>query len=95
MPMDSVTEENVEKLLREQDNKQVELENIKKTTIYEMWMSELETLKEEYLEYKETRERLMNGLLGEKKPKNPKTTKKVISKGPLNKTKNSPLVIDN
>jgi len=95
MPMDSVTQENVEKLLREQDNKQVELENIKKTTIYEMWMSELETLKEEYLEYKETRERLMNGLLGEKKPKNPKTTKKVISKGPLNKTKNTPLVIDN
>jgi DNA topoisomerase-2 len=95
MPMDSVTQENVEKLLREQDNKQVELENIKKTTIYEMWMSELETLKEEYLEYKEIRERLMNGLLGEKKPKNPKTTKKVISKGPLNKTKNTPLVIDN
>jgi len=80
MPMDSVTEENVEKLLREQDNKQVELEKIKKTTIYEMWMSELETLKGEYLEYKENRERLMNGLYGEK-------TKKVVSKGPLNKSK--------
>jgi DNA topoisomerase-2 len=80
MPMDSVTEENVEKLLREQEHKQVELENIKKTTIYEMWMSELETLKEEYLEYKETRERLMNGLYGEK-------SKKVVSKGPLNKSK--------
>jgi len=80
MPMDSVTQENVEKLLREQDNKQVELEKIKKTTIYEMWMSELETLKGEYLEYKENRERLMNGLYGEK-------TKKVVSKGPLNKSK--------
>jgi DNA topoisomerase-2 len=93
MPMDSVTEENVEKLLREQDNKQVELEKIKKTTIYEMWMSELETLKEEYLEYKENRERLMNGLYGEK-------PKKVVSKGPLNKSKSknkpaSNLVISN
>jgi DNA topoisomerase-2 len=83
MPMDSVTEENVEKLLREQDNKQVELENIKKTTIYEIWMSELETLNSEYLEYKENRQRLMNGIYGEK-------PKKVVSKGPLNKNvKNS------
>ena len=80
MPMDSVTEENVEKLLREQDNKKTELENIKKTTIYEMWLSELETLKGEYLEYKENRERLMNGLYSEK-------SKKVVSKGPLNKNK--------
>jgi len=80
MPMDSVTQENVEKLLREQDNKQLELENIKKTTIYEMWMTELDTLKAEYLEYKENRERLMNGLYSEKQ-------KKVVSKGPLNKKK--------
>ena len=80
MPMDSVTEENVEKLLREQDNKKMELENIKKTTIYEMWLSELETFKGEYLEYKENRDRLMNGLYGEK-------SKKVVSKGPLNKNK--------
>jgi len=88
MPMDSVTEENVEKLLREKDHKQVELENIKKTTIYKMWMDELETLNSEYLEYRENRERLMNGLYGEK-------TKKVVSKGPLNKSKNKNLVISN
>ena len=88
MPMDSVTEENVEKLLRENDHKQVELENIKKTTIYKMWMDELETLNSEYLEYRENRERLMNGLYGEK-------PKKVVSKGPLNKSKNKNLVISN
>ena len=83
MPMDSVTEENVEKLLREQDNKQVELENIKKTTIYEMWMSELETLKGEYLEYKENRERLMNGLFGEKKKKKSKDYQKSHFQGSI------------
>jgi len=88
MPMDSVTEENVEKLLREQDHKRAELETIKKTTIYEMWMNELETLKGEYLEYKENRERLMNGLYGEKsKTTKTMTSKKVVSKGPLNKNK--------
>jgi DNA topoisomerase-2 len=62
MPMDSVTEENVDKLNKEHENKKCELESIKNTTKYQMWLSELEILKGEYLEYKENRERLMNGL---------------------------------
>jgi DNA topoisomerase-2 len=53
MPMDSVTEENVEKLYKEQGNKQNELTKIQSTTINEMWRSELDILKEQYLEYKE------------------------------------------
>ena len=83
MPMDSVTEENVEKLNNEHEDKKAELESVKNTTKYQMWLTELELLKEEYLEYKENRERLMNGLDGQGKSGSSKTKKKVISKGPL------------
>ena len=79
MPMDSVTEENVDKLRRDKGNKETELETIKGTTINQMWTTELDKFKELYIEYKEDRERLMNGDSG--KPK-----KKVISKGLIKKT---------
>ena len=58
MPMDSVTEENVDKLNKEHENKKCELESVKNTTKYQMWLSELEILKGEYLEYKEKRQPL-------------------------------------
>ena len=67
MPMDSVTEENVDRLLKEKGNKEAELEIIKKTTINQMWLSELEALRANYLEYKEERTRLMNGDAAAKK----------------------------
>lgn len=47
MPMDSVSEENVEKLMTEFKRKTEMLENIKKTSIYDMWLSELDELKDE------------------------------------------------
>ena len=56
MPMDSVTEENVDKLNKEHQNKKAELESVKNTTKYQMWLGELEILKGEYLEYKENRQ---------------------------------------
>jgi len=61
MPMDSVTEENVEKLLKDKCNKENELEEIKNTTINKMWINELNILREQYLEYKAERTKLMNG----------------------------------
>ena len=61
MPMDSVTEENVEKLLKNKGDKESELEIIKSTTINQMWKSELDNLRDIYLEYKEDRTRLMSG----------------------------------
>jgi len=61
MPMDSVTEENVERLLKNKGDKESELETIKSTTIHQMWKSELENLKDIYIEYKEDRARLMSG----------------------------------
>jgi len=74
MPMDSVTEENVDKLRKDKGNKESELKIIKETTVNQMWLSEIENFKTLYIEYKEDRERAMNGETN--KPK-----KKVISKG--------------
>jgi DNA topoisomerase-2 len=88
MPMDSVTEENVDRLLKEKGNKESELEIIKKTTINKMWLSELEVLKDNYLEYKEERTRLMNGEESGKK-------KKVVSNksAPVKKSVKKVLVV--
>jgi DNA topoisomerase-2 len=61
MPMDSVTEENVEKLLKEKGTKEATLEQVKKTSVQEMWSGELNALSVKYLEYKTDRTRLMNG----------------------------------
>ena len=80
MPMDSVTEENVDNLLKDKASKEHELAVIKNTTTNQMWVSELNNLRDLYIEYKEERTRLMNG---ETKIKSIK--KKVVSKGPINK----------
>jgi DNA topoisomerase-2 len=55
MPMDSVSEENVSKMLNEHKCKQDELERITSTTIQEMWLSELDILENEYREYQRER----------------------------------------
>jgi DNA topoisomerase-2 len=79
MPMDSVTEENVDKLRKDKGTKDSELETIKGTNINHMWLTEIDKFKDLYIEYKEDRERQMNG--DSSKPK-----KKVISKGLIKKT---------
>ena len=45
--------------------------------------SELEILNDEYLEYKENRERLMNGITSDNSTSKNTKSKKVISKGTL------------
>jgi DNA topoisomerase-2 len=80
MPMDSVTEENVEKLYKERHNKEAELELITSTTINNMWLSELETLKEQYIEYKEERDKLMNEVPKKKAVVSKSVVKKVVKK---------------
>jgi DNA topoisomerase-2 len=69
MPMDSVTEENIEKLVKNKGTKEHELETIKTTTIHQMWKSELNDLKEKYMIYQSDRSLLMNGELADKKKK--------------------------
>ena len=55
LPMDSVTEENVSKLLLEKDKKEVELDNLQKTTETNIWLEELSLLRKKYIIYKEKR----------------------------------------
>jgi DNA topoisomerase-2 len=55
MPMDSVTEDNADKLFREYSIKCVELETIRNKTIMEMWNGELDVLRQEYIIYKRER----------------------------------------
>lgn len=75
MPMDSVTEENVQRLMNEHGNKIAELDVVKTTTINQMWMNELNTLKQQYIEYREERNRVFDG---EKQTKPTKTAKKTV-----------------
>jgi DNA topoisomerase-2 len=61
LPMDSVTEENVQKIFKEQENKSAELETVKNTSANQMWSGELNNLKKEYTVYLEERKRMMMG----------------------------------
>ena len=56
MPMDSVSEENVEKLNGEHQDKLDELLRIKETTEQQMWFVELENLEKEYGRFRAERE---------------------------------------
>ena len=51
MPMDSVSSENIEKLLKEKETKEKELYNIQQTTIQEFWLKELVQLETMYKDY--------------------------------------------
>jgi DNA topoisomerase-2 len=58
MPMDSVTVENVDRLRKERDDTQKELEILMATSLEEMWMRELDVLEKEYVGYKKERAEL-------------------------------------
>ena len=76
MPMDSVSEENVEKLLQEKGDKELELNIIKTTTIENMWVSELEQLEVAYKDYQKKRALSMMELVVKKTIKKKKIVKK-------------------
>ena len=81
MPMDSVSEENVEKLVAEHRSKSAELERIKNTTIEQMWLLELDILENEYKEYQKERALAQQGDVKTTKKKTvTKVTKKVVKK---------------
>jgi DNA topoisomerase-2 len=81
MPMDAVSEENVEKLLNEHQQKEVELDRIKATTIEEMWLKELTVLEEEYKLYQEERAVAQQGDVKKKKVSSVnKSVKKTVKK---------------
>ena len=79
LPMDSVTEENIEKIFKEHGNKELELEATKKKAPAQFWRDELNVLKDEYGTFLEERRRMMMG--DDDKPKKKKvvsTLKKVV-----------------
>lgn len=76
LPMDSVNEENVQKLENDYTAKYELLKEIKNTTIEEMWLSELNTLRIKYQEYHNNR---LNNMYELEKPNKKKTTKKKIT----------------
>ena len=51
MPMDSVSEEAVEKLMQQKGDKEVELNILSAKKIEEIWLNELEKLKDEYIKF--------------------------------------------
>ena len=85
MPMDSVTEENADKLFREYSIKCVELETIRNKTIMEMWSGELEVLRQEYIVYK--RERNIGGCGGLKEGGTETKKQDKIKMKPIKKAK--------
>jgi DNA topoisomerase-2 len=50
-PMDIVTDENVAKIMRDRDAKQLELDSLTGKTPEQLWLHELHELKKSYLEY--------------------------------------------
>jgi DNA topoisomerase-2 len=75
----------IERLLKDKNNKDIELETIKSMTINKMWLNELEILKTLYIEYKDERTRLMNGdePVNKKKVTSKTSSKKIIKKQSL------------
>ena len=69
MPMDSVSKENVEKLMKEYEQKKCELETIKATSLEKMWLKELDELKIVYNEFLGTNNKLQEQLDKSKKMK--------------------------
>jgi DNA topoisomerase-2 len=80
MPMDSVSDENVQKLLNEHHSKQDELDRIKATTLQQMWLSELEILENEYQEYQKERELAQLGDIDITLKTGKKVVKKMVKK---------------
>jgi DNA topoisomerase-2 len=73
MPMDSVTQENVDAIMKEKETTAAELEILKTTPLEKMWLQELDTLEVQYDVYKKYREQIQSGSSKEgaaaKKPK--------------------------
>jgi DNA topoisomerase-2 len=80
MPMDSVTKENVDAILKEKEDTEEELEIMKGTTCEQIWMRELGQFEAEYAKYKSARESLQNpSTITSKTVK--KVVKRIVPKG--------------
>lgn len=78
MPMDSVTQENVDHILKDKSDTEAELERIRNTSLQKMWLVELNKLEKEYIKYKSKRETLL--ITNENKKSNGNKTKSKVLK---------------
>ena len=62
MPMDSVTDENVAKIMSDYDNKLVELDTVKAKSTQKMWQDELMELEKAYDEFLAQKDAMINGV---------------------------------
>lgn len=69
MPMDSVTKENVENIMKEKATTESELIILKSTTLENMWLTELNTLDGQYDIYKAKRVNIQSGSSSSEKTK--------------------------
>lgn len=75
MPMNSVTEEKVAKIMKEKSDLEIEIKVLESTSPEEIWIKELSALKISYLSYKTKREALQNAMTREGS-----TQKKIVKK---------------
>jgi len=80
MPMDSVTEENVDRIMKEKGDAESELETLRSTSLETMWLSELTILQKEYDVYKLKRERIQAGTGSKPTAEKKRIVKKVAKK---------------
>ena len=78
MPMDSVTTENVEHIVKEKADTEKELSILKSTSLEKMWNNELDEFEKEYEKYKTYRVKLQT--VEQDKIKSPKKITKTKSK---------------
>jgi DNA topoisomerase-2 len=76
MPMDSVTSEMVEKIMREKGNKEAELDTLRNKNEFDMWNEELSALEVEYRRFREERMASIEEDIAEEKPEEGKKKKK-------------------
>jgi hypothetical protein len=62
MPMDSVSQENVDKIMKEKADTEMELNVLKSTTLEQIWLKELDVFEKEYLAYKSKREHIQKNV---------------------------------
>ena len=61
MPMDSVSQENVAKIIKEKEDTQTELDHLISLKIEQIWLNELDVFEREYNAYKNEREQIQCG----------------------------------
>jgi DNA topoisomerase-2 len=88
MPMDSVTNEQVEKIMKERNNKQFELDELSGKDEFQLWCEELDVLEIEYVKYQEER-RLTTVDIPEENEEFTSTTKSGKKKQSTKKEKNT------